>query len=909
MDKLWKKISGLFFASVMAVTLTGRANADNDDGALPEPAPTAVVESAPADDIPAAAVENAEAPAPAAEESAPAEEEPAPAAEEFAPAEEEPAPAAEEFAPVADNSAPVDEEPAPAAVETAGAEEESGDAEEESAIADEAAEEADAPAAEIPAEDVPTAPEEAAAPAASRSFSAGLVGGTRSARMASPAPGGEPLRSDPPGGGESTGPILVNDAGVKDISSETEITIRTAGFQHISKLTCDADVYIIGTGILLLDEVDLLQGCGVYLQSIEAIYGENGGTVALFVLDGVTDGVRNYVLVNGTYTDSEGDHVMPAILDEEYTVPAGINLIVPEGGDLVMQSVNALAEHYTDADGKPATDVHYATDGIPMAVHEGSTTELVTSPPTLTIASGAGLVISENASFRLNTAGAEFMGEVVPNLVINGALTAGSDVTGGNISLASGGTIEGSGVFRLAHITVSGGRADAFALNAASTWIHLNGSGADLSELHIYENMVAPGESKPSSSSLYYTGSPVIGSLTLEDGGSLVVGTTELLEKKELMSESLFFGTNVPLTVTGSVSGGAGSVEMQSGLLVISSGASVSGKDVIVPQEDSWGVAAATVYDYTGTTENTCGMSGSALPRIESDAIAAGGETIPVIGFDLRGGWFDGYFACWRHFDQIVPDSVTVPDRSFQPDADGNVTMAALTSQFDAAFLQDRLILLEVCRDGVYSYERLTAESDPVPASEVERIYAYTEEFTGAGTGGSTSTSTDTAYTGSGILGGSGAGSVAGGPRRLALTGSRTDSPDPDPTPDPEPAAQPADDLRVWAEESEQWVGCYILHIEKGGKALGRLAAPVTARMEYTLPADMEGMPLFAVFRDVTGELTAFEARYDPATGTLRFASDVSGRFVVVAFDYDGELFSEAFYEALAALDAVKALF
>ena len=39
--------------------------------------------------------------------------------------------------------------------------------------------------------------------------------------------------------------------------------------------------------------------------------------------------------------------------------------------------------------------------------------------------------------------------------------------------------------------------------------------------------------------------------------------------------------------------------------------------------------------------------------------------------------------------------------------------------------------------------------------------------------GAGTSTSTDTAYTGSGILGGSGAGSASGGPRRLGLTGSQ----------------------------------------------------------------------------------------------------------------------------------------
>ena len=35
------------------------------------------------------------------------------------------------------------------------------------------------------------------------------------------------------------------------------ITIKTAGLQHISSLVSDGDVYILGTGILLVDNVDL----------------------------------------------------------------------------------------------------------------------------------------------------------------------------------------------------------------------------------------------------------------------------------------------------------------------------------------------------------------------------------------------------------------------------------------------------------------------------------------------------------------------------------------------------------------------------------------------------------------------------------------------------------------------------
>ena len=43
MDKLWKKISGLFFASLMTVALTGRVSAGSEEEPLPEPAPPAII--------------------------------------------------------------------------------------------------------------------------------------------------------------------------------------------------------------------------------------------------------------------------------------------------------------------------------------------------------------------------------------------------------------------------------------------------------------------------------------------------------------------------------------------------------------------------------------------------------------------------------------------------------------------------------------------------------------------------------------------------------------------------------------------------------------------------------------------------------------------------------------------------
>ena len=78
--------------------------------------------------------------------------------------------------------------------------------------------------------------------------------------------------------------------------------------------------------------------------------------------------------------------------------------------------------------------------------------------------------------------------------------------------------------------------------------------------------------------------------------------------------------------------------------------------------------------------------------------------------------------------------------------------------------------------------------------------------------------------------------------------------------------------------------------------------------MDYKYPAEAEGKSLYVVFRTADGSLKAFAARYDKAGGKLVFETDLLGEFVVVVFDYEGEAFTAAFYEALAKLAVVQKL-
>ena len=84
--------------------------------------------------------------------------------------------------------------------------------------------------------------------------------------------------------------------------------------------------------------------------------------------------------------------------------------------------------------------------------------------------------------------------------------------------------------------------------------------------------------------------------------------------------------------------------------------------------------------------------------------------------------------------------------------------------------------------------------------------------------------------------------------------------------------------------------------------------ATVRARFKYNLPDGWDGKNIYVVFLDKNGNLRAIPAAYNAVTGELAFDSNLVGEFVVVTFNYKGELYSKNFYRELEKLDAVKHL-
>jgi hypothetical protein len=215
--------------------------------------------------------------------------------------------------------------------------------------------------------------------------------------------------------------------------------------------------------------------------------------------------------------------------------------------------------------------------------------------------------------------------------------------------------------------------------------------------------------------------------------------------------------------------------------------------------------------------------------------------------------------------------------------------------------------------------------------------------------GGSASTHTDTSFTGSGVLGGSGAGSVQSGSGKVIFVKAASADPGPEDSGDGNNETGTKEDRtretgRTAGNEQRKAAGSgagtdsltvtvvlreakggdsggisaelpqiYTLSVTKAGVPVPDLAgAAVSVTFPFETPAAWgesgmtAGDRLYAVFADEEGVLTACEAEYDPESGEISFETDRSGEFVIVRFAYTEEPFTEEFYRALSELEEVR---
>ena len=233
----------------------------------------------------------------------------------------------------------------------------------------------------------------------------------------------------------------------KEVSRDGgELTLAVAGVNRIGTLKGDCSVNIVGTGIVLIDSIEIEEGNTISLMTDKAQYEE--GSAAVFVKEG-----DDYVLINGS---------IPGILDEDYTLD-GVSLIVPKDSSLIFSATGIRTETWYDESG-PKTKVTEYTTTIPIEAtypeHEGGEVTFTGHAARLTLKSGSTLTVAEGASVVMEEVKKEtsLATEIItPKLVIEGTLDITGSAEGGVVEVASGGSLGGSGTFSSAEVDLPPG--------------------------------------------------------------------------------------------------------------------------------------------------------------------------------------------------------------------------------------------------------------------------------------------------------------------------------------------------------------------------------------------------------------------------------------------------------------------
>ena len=409
------------------------------------------------------------------------------------------------------------------------------------------------------------------------------------------------------------------------------------------------------------------------------------------------------------------------------------------------------------------------------------------------------------------------------------------------------------------------------------------------------------------SSSMTFHGSTIIDDI--EATGTLTLYTSEFYAD---YVDDRNDPDDMATTITGNI--GGNNLCLNSGIYILSASASKeSGTDI------SYGYPL--VYDYAGITGSA---SHGPLHVQPADALT-GSSVIPMDAYMVIESVKRGYSeeestdslagtllakdfsfdtgdseSEDSHIDVADYEVLTIDGKNYIDLADLKPTIDTLRSEKE---IFEPVSIVEILqKDGegnfsskfyqYYSYSVVDGEGNEsivsrddlegtVPADDVYLIritFIYTK---GAPWGGGTASSTTTSNTGSGVLGGAGAGSV-----RLSSAA--------------------VGNLRVLV--LRQGAG-YRVRVFSGDREIRDLnGRAVMARTAFSLPQDWSGESIYAVFKNTDGSLTAFRAVYDSTAGTIRFDTDLVGSFVIVSMPFDGEPFSPAFYAALEKLPEVQKL-
>lgn len=754
---------------------------------------------------------------------------------------------------------------------------------------------------------------------------------------------------------------MVNNETAVDVHAEGQgVELSAAGFNRIGTLYADGDVNITGTGILLIDTIDMLEGTQLNLLTNTDIYEDGTGSVAVFAKQ--EDG--SYLLINGSVN---------GILDDTYSIPADVHLVIPKDSSLDMRVLDCVKEVQTCDTGIISQRVlhygiepdDYARIGSESAVCESEgisyiyKTLLEVTFPTLTIEEGASLTIAQDGILTMGTTGykkadADHIRGEVSTLTVKGILELFGKIIGPSefVTQGNGDVIEAVASDLIPDITVQGN--GSVQGSGTFSYVDIRYEGTDQAT-NSNSSEIPAGSTTPAT--------PTDGIHTGDNCRVIVKGDcpTVYAEGKNLIiiyaEDACMDGIvladqdNVSVNVY-SVSGGK--------LNLLSE--PVDPKHQLHMPESEIFVNGSLYH----------GNIGEALKSLYPDGWVFDVQTNTYSG---GGGFFSALPSEGSHGGKFFYgkiDSIT-PGESLKYDASANETISfsALHDALDPEgnsnedyrifYLKEYTVQSDDGENQTPFYKIETIilnekSTQTVPRENICGIEMMRYELYATVAPASGSINTSKTNTGAGVLGGSHAGSLAGGAYTPILSGSRApdssvgdsnseagssanpdiptdgvnsdstvpsdstgtpDNPDnikddtdytedikdePDAPNDKEAATEDKEiylDVRVSGMGTHFTVSIYLgndrLQMLNGGL--------VQASFQTEIPQNWNRNDLFAVFRNGDGAITAIKICYDPTTGILSFETPILGEFDIICLHWDGDDYTtDAFRTAVEAL-------
>ena len=710
---------------------------------------------------------------------------------------------------------------------------------------------------------------------------------------------------------------LVNHNGSDtSLHSDGEIVVLAAGVNVIDSISGETIIFA-GSGILI---VNSLEGERSF-QTLIDIYDQ--GSVAVFVKSGENE----YTLINGD---------VPGILDEDYLIE-GYTLIMPDQSQLLICGTGVSLK---DKEGNESVNYYHGTN------HEYESTFLseeeaqnyIEYTGNLTIGNDASLVVQEGATINIENLRSTGQTETYdwtryPTITVtdggNLTIIEGGIITGGGyLTLSGQGTLTGAGTVQTSKVyidspdNVAGFQGLFAGIDGKLTIIYLKGTGtySNLSFSNCTVDMTET-EGQADLSGVSTSGGTVF---LLKGGEDLEIDSVD----GNLSVRSRGYTYNDNITVSGNI-GGTGTISFDCGIYHLAEGLTLNGASI---NQNS----GAVIIDHAGVLETSMN-----LIHIDPDDVTPSSQSgyyIPAVCAALS-EHNEPYQLLWIEVlsASYTEESVAIgsyPGIIYPEDLVSLINEYRTQSEIYANYLG--FVYLLHYKDGKYwmqefSENALKGDSsgiEQVDLTDVCLIQVQLRNDTHYDMPAGTATQTNTAYTGSGILGGAGAGSVhygtstnndngngnnnnngngnnnnnGNGNNNNNGNGSNNDNGSGNSQKGNQDAAfvqtGGETNLSFWIEQviiGKQ----YVLHAVDGEKTLREFGGKVRVVIHLELPHEDAGKTMYAVFRTADGTLKAFQISYSILKSELVFVADTLGEFVLVAFDFEGEEFSKEFYEAL----------